>query len=125
MAMSVFHDPTVSQLLGLKPGVRAAAVEMLNWQRQWLPVIISEGYRSQARQNVLYSRGRSRPGPIVTQTLSSRHTTGRAFDIDIATVPPDQVPSWVWTWSGAVGEALGLRWGGRFARLKDFRHFEG
>lgn len=39
-----------------------------------------EGYRSQARQNWLYSQGRTRPGSIVTYKHISNHTGGMAGD---------------------------------------------
>ena len=44
-------------------------------------VQVGETYRSQSRQNSLYAQGRSAPGPIVTWTQSSKHTTGRAVDL--------------------------------------------
>ena len=46
-------------------------------------VEIVEGYRDQARQDVLYAQGRTRPGPIVTWTRNSLHTEGRAADVRI------------------------------------------
>ena len=46
-------------------------------------VEIVEGYRDQARQDLLYAQGRTRPGPIVTWTRNSLHTEGRAADVRI------------------------------------------
>ncbi|HEY8470475.1 MAG TPA: M15 family metallopeptidase [Longimicrobiales bacterium] len=46
-------------------------------------VEIVEGYRDQARQDLLYAQGRTRPGPIVTWTRNSLHTEGRAADVMI------------------------------------------
>ena len=42
---------------------------------------ITEGYRSQSRQNDLYAQGRTKPGNIVTNTRNSKHIQGRAIDI--------------------------------------------
>ena len=42
---------------------------------------ITEGYRSQSRQNDLYAQGRTMPGNIVTNTRNSKHIQGRAIDI--------------------------------------------
>lgn len=42
---------------------------------------IFETFRSQERQNYLYSQGRTRPGQIVTWTTQSQHKTRRAIDI--------------------------------------------
>lgn len=41
---------------------------------------IGETFRPQDRQDYLFQQGRSRPGPIVTWTLTSDHTNGRAID---------------------------------------------
>ena len=46
-----------------------------------LQIFITEGYRSQERQNYLYEQGRSRAGNIITWTLRSMHTKGLAIDI--------------------------------------------
>ncbi len=46
-----------------------------------ITVDVTEGYRTQARQDLLHAQGRSRPGPVVTWTRNSRHTQGRAVDV--------------------------------------------
>ena len=84
---------------------------------------ITEGWRSPERQAALYAQGRTLPGPIMTDVLSSKHTQGRAFDFDFVGWHPDHVPQSWWDTAGAIGEWLGLTWGGRWA-LGDFRHFE-
>jgi peptidoglycan L-alanyl-D-glutamate endopeptidase CwlK len=120
-----FNVATIDELSSLNP--RAANLgAWLIWymNRFGAHVHVTEGLRSPARQRALFEQGRTTPGPIVTNTLQSRHLTGRAFDVDFVGVHPDQVdPQW-WQFIGRVGEALGLRWGGRWA-MRDFRHFEG
>ncbi|HVX42069.1 MAG TPA: M15 family metallopeptidase, partial [Gemmatimonadaceae bacterium] len=44
-------------------------------------VQVAETYRSQTRQNALYEQGRETTGPVVTWTLNSKHTQGRAVDV--------------------------------------------
>ena len=44
-------------------------------------IFVTEAYRSQERQEHLYSFGRTRKGAKVTWTLESEHTKGRAIDI--------------------------------------------
>ena len=44
-------------------------------------VRLVEGFRAQERQEHLYAQGRTRPGPVVTWTLASAHTDGRAADL--------------------------------------------
>lgn len=46
-----------------------------------LPVLVTETYRTQERQEYLYSLGRTAEGSIVTWTTESEHTKRRAFDI--------------------------------------------
>ncbi len=48
-----------------------------------IAVDITEGYRTQARQETLHAQGRSKPGPVVTWTRNSRHTQGRAVDVTV------------------------------------------
>jgi len=55
--------------------------------RAWLelclgrvPVYIIEAYRSPERQKELYAKGRTTPGPIVTDTLQSNHMSREAID---------------------------------------------
>ncbi len=42
---------------------------------------VNEGLRTLARQRRLYAQGRTRPGPIVTWTLNSKHIEGKAVDL--------------------------------------------
>lgn len=44
-------------------------------------VRVVEGYRTPERQAHLHAQGRTRPGPVVTWTLNSAHTRGRAADV--------------------------------------------
>jgi peptidoglycan L-alanyl-D-glutamate endopeptidase CwlK len=55
----------------------------------------------------------------------SWHNYGRAFDCAFI-VPGSQAVSWKGPWEkvGAIGEAFGLEWGGRWLKLKDRPHFE-
>lgn len=58
-------------------------------------VSVAETYRSQARQNALYAQGRQTPGSVVTWTLDSKHTQGRAVDLvlDDGTADPSAYAS--------------------------------
>lgn len=42
---------------------------------------LGEGRRTEARQRWLYASGRTRPGPILTNTMDSRHRVGLAGDM--------------------------------------------
>ncbi|MGE7132673.1 M15 family metallopeptidase [Lysinibacillus xylanilyticus] len=87
-------------------------------------IFITETYRSQARQNYLYEQGRTRPGDKVTWTLSSNHTSRRAWDIAVA--PPRNLYD-ISTLSkiGAIAKKLGITWGGYWPSGQyDAPHFE-
>ena len=59
--------------------IHAEAAELI-YLRHW---IVTSFYRDQEYQEWLYAQGRTRPGPIVTWTKNSRHTSRRAWDIAI------------------------------------------
>ena len=66
----------------LQPRVRWAGLRFCyDCLDQKLDFRILEAYRTPARQKELYAQGRTKPGPIVTYTLSSKHTDGLAIDI--------------------------------------------
>lgn len=74
----------------------------------------------------LYDIGEVEARTICTNTLKSNHMSGRAADF----VPVKNGKLWwnapdaVWTIMGEIGEAHGLKWGGRWKELKDTPHFE-
>jgi peptidoglycan L-alanyl-D-glutamate endopeptidase CwlK len=111
---------------GMQKDVEEAAQALLTVFREELGIelVITAGYRSQAEQDKLYDQGRTRPGPVVTWSRASKHTEGRAFDLTVKGLTPNQVPRQVWYAIGEVGEALGLKWGGRWRSKKDMPHFE-
>jgi len=82
--------------------------------------------RTQADQDELYARGRSKPGHIVTWTRKSRHIDGEAFDICILKNGKLcwDVSNGDWKKAGEIGRKLGLDWGGAWTRNKDFPHFQ-
>lgn len=86
-----------------------------------MDVFITETRRTAARQRELYEQGRTTPGEIVTWTKRSRHESGRAADVSIRGAPEYEDDPESWEFLGAIGEELGLRWGGSFG---DYGHFE-
>lgn len=112
---------------GLDADVQEAADLVVTILREdvGLPARIAEGRRPQSRQDDLYAQGRTRPGPIVTWTRRSKHTTGRAWDLGFTGYHPDDVPADWWAIAGQIGEAVGFTWGGRWRGKKlDRPHFE-
>lgn len=86
-------------------------------------VFITETYRSQERQNYLYAQGRTRPGAIVTWTLSSKHKSRLAWDIAVG--PPNILyDASILNKVGAIARKLNIIWGGDWAGSIDRVHFE-
>lgn len=100
-----------------------------------IEVLTTCTYRSNAEQDELYSHGRTKPGPRVTNaragqsehnfTLNGR-PAARAFDV----VPLiGGKPMWDdchphWQTMGKIGISLGLNWYGKSgARFREFPHF--
>ncbi len=84
-------------------------------------IFITETYRSQVRQDYLYSQGRTRPGNKVTWTKNSRHTSRRAWDI--ATNGGNLYDKAVLQKCGEIAKKLGITWGGTWS-TPDTPHFE-
>ncbi|MGE7113958.1 M15 family metallopeptidase [Lysinibacillus sp. NPDC047702] len=86
-------------------------------------IFITETHRSQERQNYLYAQGRTRPGQIVTWTLTSNHKSRLAWDIAVG--PPQSLYD-VTTLNrvGTIARKLGITWGGDWVGSIDRPHFE-
>lgn len=89
-------------------------------------MVATSGTRTYAEQDDLYEQGRSKPGPIVTNARAgySWHNHGVAFDL---TEFKNGVPVWDspnYSIVGAMGESLGLEWGGSWTSFKDFPHYQ-
>lgn len=89
--------------------------------------------RTMAEQTELYSRGRTKPGKIVTWTMESKHLVqpdGYVHAFDVAPSPVDWMDIEEFhllagvVLASANIEGVKLRWGGRFEKNKDYPHFE-
>lgn len=100
-----------------------------------IDVIVTCTYRSDAEQALVYAKGRTAPGKIVTYAKpgESRHNrtlnrkpASEAFDVVAleAGKPVWDASDPVWQRMGAIGEALGLEWAGRWKRNREFPHFQ-
>lgn len=91
--------------------------------------VVIAGLRTPAEQAELYAQGRTKPGPIVTWTLNSRHIGG--FAVDLAAYVGGAI-SWEERHYAPIGAAMKraaidltvpIEWGGDWRR-KDLPHFE-
>ncbi len=127
----------VARLADIRPELADAYAVAL---RRWLgdPVlcllgrpIVSEGYRSAAAQDELYTHGRSAPGPIVTYKRGgeSKHNYLPSRALDVAFLLADGSV----VWSGLLlskfarlmkAADVRVRWGGDWPGFQDRPHFE-
>jgi len=127
----------VTRLASVRPALAAAYQLALG---QWLadPALaalgrpfVSEGHRSVAAQDELYTRGRTAPGPVVTYKRGgeSHHNRMPSWALDVAVLLPDGTTSW----SVGLLEKFArlmkaadarVRWGGDWPKFQDAPHFE-
>ena len=90
-----------------------------------LNVLVTETYRSQARQTYLYEQGRTRPGQIVTQIKTvGYHNTGNAWDICKNVKGQEYSDSSFFKKCGDIAKSLGIEWGGTWIGFSDTPHFQ-
>ncbi|PHV70765.1 hypothetical protein CS063_08330 [Sporanaerobium hydrogeniformans] len=115
-------------LNALHPKVKELALQLLEaCKKAGLDILITETYRTMERQDYLYAQGRTRAGNIVTNSpgknMSSYHQWRLAFDVvnNSKTAPYDPA---ILAKVGAIGQKLGLEWGGSWQGFKDYPHFQ-
>ncbi|MEG2338743.1 MAG: M15 family metallopeptidase [Clostridium sp.] len=115
-------------LSALHPHVKALAEKFLaKCKAAGLDVIVTQTLRTVAEQNELYAQGRTKPGKIVTKAKGgySMHNYGLAFDIAIKVKGKiDWDNEALYAKAGAIGQAVGLEWGGSWKSFKDTPHFQ-
>jgi len=95
---------------------------------------ISQGVRTIEEQEALYDQGRTKPGPIVTWTMNSKHLVqpdGFGHAVDVMAYVKGKV-----SWNEALYDIIGkvvkatakdmfidIKWGGDW-KIKDRPHFE-
>ncbi len=101
-----------------------------------LDFVLTCTYRSSIEQNRLYAQGRTRAGKKVTNARGgqSKHNAvniaglpaSRAFDVMLmVNGKPDFAGGNIgWAKLGAIGQKLGLVWGGAWKKFRDLPHFQ-
>ncbi len=87
---------------------------------------VLSGLRSYAEQDALYAKGRTAPGPKVTNARAgySNHNFGIAFDIGVFEGSRYLGDSPKYKAVGALGMDLGLEWGGSWKTIVDQPHYQ-
>lgn len=91
-----------------------------------ITIKVISGLRSYAEQDALYAKGRSKPGPKVTNARGgySNHNFGIAFDVGVFDGTRYIPESSRYKVVGALGKELGLEWGGNWKTIQDEPHFQ-
>jgi peptidoglycan L-alanyl-D-glutamate endopeptidase CwlK len=116
------------RLSGVKPVLAQAATRIIEAARRaGYVLIVAEGFRTVAQQNIYYAQGRTAPGKIITYTKGNegKHTRGEAVDFDfvVGGVQSNSLSN-NWAIVGQLAKSLGLVWGGDWINLRDYRHIE-
>ena len=122
---------------GLHPIVGEKSNQLLDKAEEiGIPIMISDGFRSVESQDVLYDKGRSMEGSIVTYARGgeSFHNYGLAIDFVLknkdGTISYDMQRDLNgngeadWFEVAQIGKELGFDWGGDWTGFKDYPHLE-
>lgn len=95
-------------------------------KQKGVDVRIISGLRTYAEQDALYAKGRTAPGPKVTNARAgfSNHNFGTAWDIGLFEGKKYLTDSPLYKEIGEISRSLGLKWGGDFKSFKDYPHYE-
>lgn len=125
----------MSKLEGVHPALTDKVTRILHALAELgVPMLVTDGVRTEAQQRALYAQGRTKPGKIVTNAdgvkVKSNHqpkADGYGHAVDCCFLV-DGKPSWdhklPWRLYGEAAKALGLRWGGEFKSITDKPHVE-
>ena len=109
----------------LASAVRAVIADL---EDRDIGVEVVQGLRTFEEQDELFAKGRTKPGPIVTQARGgkSNHNFGLAADLCPFT---DDKPDWnapiaAWAAIGTTAMAHGLEWGGQWKKFLDKPHVQ-
>lgn len=115
-------------LADLHPHVRKLAERLLARAKEdGIDLLVTSTYRDHESQAALYAQGRTAPGKRVTNAKPgySWHNWRVAFDvvpiISGKAVWEDEA---LWRRVGALGQSVGLEWGGAWASFPDKPHFQ-
>jgi peptidoglycan L-alanyl-D-glutamate endopeptidase CwlK len=109
----------------LASAVRGVIADLAN---RGIGVEVVQGLRTFDEQDELFAKGRTKPGPVVTQARGgeSNHNFGLAADLCPFTgdKPDWNAPIAVWAAIGTTAIAHGLEWGGQWKKFLDKPHVQ-
>lgn len=124
----MLSDTSLARLGEVHPEL-ARRIKSMDALAPALSIQVTQGLRTWMEQSALYARGRTAPGPIVTnaEPAQSAHVFGYAVDL----VPEDIIngqPDWnrdnaAWKQMLSVGVTCGLAEGAEWRTFPDYPHF--
>ncbi len=127
IAVSPVDPRSEKNILTLLPEVQPMARALVQKAAlHGISIKVLSGLRSYAEQDALYAKGRTAPGPKVTNARAgySNHNFGIAFDIGVFEGSRYLGDSPKYKAVGALGMDLGLEWGGSWKTIVDQPHFQ-
>lgn len=104
---------------------------MNDCEAEKLPVYLVEGFRSFARSDDLYAKGRTKPGKKVTKAKAGQSYHNFGLAVDCVLTDPKGNPTWDFDPLGPVFQRVvtlaknrGLTWGGDWVTFRDYPHFQ-
>ena len=96
-----------------------------------IDLLVTSTYRDAESQAALYAQGRTAPGKIVTNAKPGQSWHNWRCAVDVVPLRNGK-PVWgaagedgkLWAQVGALGEAAGLEWAGRWKSFKELAHFQ-
>ena len=96
-----------------------------------IDLLVTSTYRDAEAQKALYAQGRTVPGRIVTNAQAGESWHNWRCAVDVVPMRFGK-PVWstsgpdakLWQRVGAIGEACGLEWAGRWTTFREYAHFQ-
>ncbi|MCB4362795.1 M15 family metallopeptidase [Hydrogenophaga taeniospiralis] len=126
-AISPVDARSESQIATLLPEVQPMARALVQKAAaSGIQIKVISGTRSFAEQDALFAKGRTAPGPKVTNARGghSNHNFGIAFDIGVFSGNKYLPESPKYKAVGVLGMELGLEWGGNWSTIVDQPHYQ-
>jgi peptidoglycan L-alanyl-D-glutamate endopeptidase CwlK len=126
-AISPVDARSESQIATLLPEVQPMARALVQKAAaSGIQIKVISGTRSFAEQDALFAKGRTAPGPKVTNARGghSNHNFGIAFDIGVFSGNKYLPESPKYRAVGVLGMELGLEWGGNWSTIVDQPHYQ-
>ena len=127
----VMNENSKKRLAAVHPELAKRIVqleEVLAGQDPPIQFEVVQGMRTFAEQDALFAKGRTKPGPKVTNAKGGQSNHNFGLAVDIAPLKNGKI-DWnvknpAWKIMGEEGQKIGLEWGGGWATFVDLPHFQ-